>query len=99
MINDLSKVILGQHLTEKASRVLAGSQYIFKIHRSADKALVKKAVEENFKVKVSAVNVVNVLGKVRRFGKTMGRKSDWKKAYVTLQQGYSINLESETAKG
>jgi large subunit ribosomal protein L23 len=99
MASDLSKIILGQHITEKSSRVLSENQYVFKVHRLADKFLVKKAVEKNFNVKVAAVNILNILGKTKRSGRFVGKKSDWKKAYVTLQQGYSINLESETSKG
>lgn len=99
MVNDLSKIILGQHLTEKGSRVLSNNQYVFKIHHLADKFLVKKAVEKNFNVKVASVNIANMPGKLKRSGRFVAKRSDWKKAYVTLQEGHSINFESETAKG
>jgi large subunit ribosomal protein L23 len=96
MTNDFSQIIRGQHLTEKASRLLADNQYVFKVHLKAHKSLIKRLIEEEFKVKVSAVNTAITGGKSRRYGKTTGKKSDWKKAYITLEKGYSINLDSST---
>ncbi len=60
--------------------------------RDANKIEIKQAVETLFKVKVSDVSTVNVAGKVKRFGKTYGKRSNWKKAYVTLQEGQSIDF-------
>src|SRR5687768_7924837 len=101
MRNDKSRVIRGQHVTEKASRLLPESQYVFKVDRKANKFLIKKVIEEKFKVKVQAINMAVMGGKTRRFGKIMGKRSDWKKAYVILQKGYSLDLESNssTVKG
>ncbi len=100
MANKLTQIIRGKHVTEKASRILAENQYVFKVHLKADKALIKKTVEQEFKVKVHSINTALTMGKQRRFGKTIGKKSDWKKAYVTLEKGYSINLDStSTTKG
>jgi large subunit ribosomal protein L23 len=53
---------------------------------------IKNAVELMFNVKVESVRVLNVKGKVKRFGRTLGKRSDWKKAYVKLQSGYTIEL-------
>jgi large subunit ribosomal protein L23 len=100
MTNKLPHIIRAKHVTEKASRVSSENQYVFKVHLKSDKALIKKAVEEEFKVKVHSINTAVTMGKQRRFGKTVGKKSDWKKAYVTLEKGYSINIDTtSTTKG
>jgi large subunit ribosomal protein L23 len=70
------------------------NQYTFKVRREATKTDVKKAVELMFDVKVSGVQVVNESGKSRRFGKTPGRTQDWKKAYVSLVAGQTIDYEA-----
>lgn len=93
------KVILNPHVTEKATLLSAKNQYVFKIHKTADKAQVKNAVEKEFNVKVASVRTVTQRGKVRRAGAITGRRSDWKKAYVSLMDGHTITLpESETVK-
>lgn len=94
----IQKIILDSRVTEKSSRVLAHNQYVFKVHVLSDKLLVKDAVEKAFEVKVQAVNLLNVKGKLRRSGKTIGRRKDWKKAYVTLKEGFSINLDAKVKK-
>jgi large subunit ribosomal protein L23 len=58
----------------------------------ASKLEIRKAVESLFDVKVTAVQVANVKGKVKRFGQTTGRRSNWKKAYVTLAEGSDIDF-------
>jgi large subunit ribosomal protein L23 len=70
------------------------NQYTFRVRRDATKPDIKKAVELMFEVKVSGVQVVNEPGKSRRFGKTIGRTQDWKKAYVSLAKGQSIDYEA-----
>lgn len=93
------KAILGPHVTEKATLLSAKNQYVFKIHVEADKALVKAAVEKDYNVKVASVRTVNMRGKERRSGAVIGRRSDWKKAYVVLMDGYTITQpEPETVK-
>jgi len=67
------------------------------VRRDASKPDIKAAVELMFSVKVSDVNVVNEPGKTRRFGKTPGRTQDWKKAYVRLAPGQTIDYESRKA--
>jgi large subunit ribosomal protein L23 len=94
-----SRLIRGHHLTEKASRLGSENQYVFKVDLKANKAAIKKVIEKQFSVKIKAVNTLIRGGKTRRFGKTTGKKSDLKMAYVTLENGYSINLDSSTAKG
>ena len=62
------------------------------VNASANKIEIKDAAEKLFKVKVAAVRTVNVPGKLKRFGKHVGKRSNWKKAYVTLQQGSNIDF-------
>lgn len=89
----LLKVLLGPLVSEKSSRLTeASQQFVFKILPDASKLEVKKAVESLFNVNVQSVQVVNVKGKVKRFGRGLGRRSDWKKAYVRLQEGQEIDL-------
>ena len=76
----------GTLLTENANQVL------FKVRPDANKIEVKQAVETLFKVKVVQVRMARYLGKMRRIGKNMGRRSDWKKAYVTLKEGDKIDF-------
>ncbi len=76
----------GTLLTETANQVL------FKVRTGANKIEVKNAVEALFKVKVEQVRMARYLGKMRRIGKSMGRRSDWKKAYVTLKEGDKIDF-------
>ena len=76
----------GTLLTERANQVL------FKVRPDANKIEVKRAVEAMFKVRVEQVRIARYLGKVRRVGRSMGRRSDWKKAYVTLKEGDKIDF-------
>jgi large subunit ribosomal protein L23 len=91
----LINVLIGPHVTEKTQRVMQNNnQYTFRVRRDATKTDIKQAVELMFDVKVSGVQVVNEPGKKRRFGKTLGRTQDWKKAYVSLAEGQAIDYES-----
>ena len=94
MSNDrLYKVLLAPRVTEKTARVgEQGNQYVFKVATDATKAEVRAAVEENFEVKVDSVRVVNVKGKTKSFKMRAGKRSDWKKAYVRVQEGQVIDL-------
>jgi large subunit ribosomal protein L23 len=76
----------GTQLTESANQVL------FKVRPDANKIEVKQAIETLFKVKVIQVRMARYLGKVRRIGRNMGRRPDWKKAYVTLKDGDKIDF-------
>lgn len=88
-----SEVILAPLVTEKGTLVgETGNQVLFKVATDANKIEIKKAVEDFFKVKVVRVHTVNLLGKRRRVGRIMGRKPSWKKAYVTLAEGQSIDF-------
>ena len=89
------KVLVGPHISEKAT-VLADSkgQFVFKVATDATKLEIKKAVESLFNVNVAAVNTVNVLGKSKRTARGVGKRNDWKKAYIALQPGQDIDFAS-----
>ena len=86
----LMTVIRGPHLSEKAHLAAEKNQVVLKVRTDATKAEIRQAVEFLFEVKVDNVQVVNVKGKSKRFGQTKGRRSDWKKAYVRLAEGSSL---------
>ena len=89
----LMKVILGPLVSEKSARIGdQANQYAFKVLRDATKPEIKAAVEKLFEVKVEGVQVVNLKGKTKRFGARLGRRKDWRKAYVRLQAGQEIDL-------
>lgn len=89
----LMKVLLAPQISEKATRVAeANEQVIFRVATDATKAEIKAAVELMFKVGVESVQVSNVKGKQKRFGRFMGARNDWKKAYVCLAPGQEINF-------
>ncbi|ASK27099.1 50S ribosomal protein L23 [Neisseria chenwenguii] len=94
----LTQVILAPIVSEK-SNVLAEqrNQMTFKVLANATKPEIKAAVELLFGVKVTSVTTVTVKGKVKRFGRTLGRRSDVKKAYVSLAAGQELNLEAAAA--
>jgi large subunit ribosomal protein L23 len=90
---ELYQVILAPHVSEKSTRVAEkNSQIVFRVRRDASKPVIKQAVEKMFNVQVESVTVTSVKGKVKKFGKTPGRRSDWKKAYVRLKPGQDINF-------
>jgi large subunit ribosomal protein L23 len=92
----LTKVILGPVVAEKASRVAENNnQVVLKVLPNANKVEIKQAVETLFDVKVAAVTTTNVKGKVKRTGRVTGKRSDWKKAYVTLADGADLNFLGE----
>ncbi len=88
------KVLLGPHITEKAATAAEGgaSQIVFKVTSDATKREVKAAVENLFSVDVADVRVVNVKGKAKRTRFGVGKRNDWKKAYVRLADGQDIDF-------
>lgn len=89
----LLQVLLAPQISEKATFIAdKNEQVVFRVASDATKPEVKAAVELLFKVEVKAVQVSNVKGKEKRFGKMMGRRKDWKKAYVCLKPGQEINF-------
>ena len=91
----LMSVLIAPHVTEKTSLAMQNhNQYTFRVRRDATKTDIAKAVELMFDVKVAGVQVVNEPGKQRRFGRLAGRTQDWKKAYVSLNEGQTIDYEA-----
>jgi large subunit ribosomal protein L23 len=89
----LLNILLAPQISEKATYVAEkNEQVIFKVVSNATKPEVKAAVELLFKVTVESVQIAVVKGKQKRFGKFSGRRSDWKKAYVSLAPGQEINF-------
>lgn len=86
-------VVQGPIITEKGTLVNEqGNQVVFRVHPRANKVEIRQAVESLFKVRVEKVRTTRQLGKMRRVGKHMGRRPDWKKAYVTLAEGSRIDF-------
>jgi large subunit ribosomal protein L23 len=89
---ELHQIIRRPLVTEKTTLMREGNQYIFEVDTRANKIEIEKAVEKLFKVKVLDVRTLNVLGKKKRYGRQQGKKSDWKKAIVTVAPGSSIEI-------
>jgi len=86
-------LILAPIITEKGTVVSAqANQVVFKVHPQATKGAIREAVEALFKVSVLKVRTSNLMGKTRRVGRSLGKRSDWKKAYVTLKPGDRIEF-------
>ena len=89
----LANVLQAPIISEKSTFVAEKSNtVVFKVLKSATKKQVKGAVESMFNVEVESVQVLNVIGKEKRFGRSLGRRSDWKKAYVKLKPGHDIQF-------
>ncbi len=94
----LMTVLVQPHVSEKAATVAEhGNQYVFRVLDDASKEEVKRAVELMFEVKVEGVNLLNKPGKARRFRNMQGRRNGYKKAYVRLAAGQSIDFGGGTA--
>lgn len=79
-------IIIAPFITEKSTEQKDKQHTLcFKVHRDANKIMVKKAVEALFKTNVATVRLINYAGKAKRYGRFSGHRSDWKKAYVTLK--------------
>jgi large subunit ribosomal protein L23 len=93
MSRDLYSIITSPLVTEKATLVNGTSnQVVFRVRPNANKFAIKDAIESLFKVKVTKVRTIQYLGKERRVGKSTGKRSNWKKAYVTLAEGSRIDF-------
>ena len=89
----LMQVLLAPQISEKATYVAdKNEQVVFRVSSDATKPEVKAAVELLFKVSVESVQISNVKGKQKRFGRFRGSRNDWKKAYVSLKPGQEINF-------
>jgi large subunit ribosomal protein L23 len=91
--NRLMQVLLAPRVTEKSTRIGEQSnQYVFRVVTDAEKSEVRDAVELLFGVSVESVRIVNVKGKNKAFRNRQGKRSDWKKAYVRVQEGQVIDF-------
>ena len=88
----LMKVLLSGVLSEKSANSAESNQVVFRVASDATKPEIRRAVELMFEVNVEDVHVLNVKGKSKRFGAMQGKRSDWRKAYVRLKEGDSIDL-------
>ena len=84
--------VLGPVITEKSTLGSEHNQVTFRVRIDADKPRIKTAVEALFKVKVKSVNTIRVKGKIKRFKGRLGRRPNWKKAIVTLEEGQMIDV-------
>ncbi len=92
----LYHVLVAPRVTEKTVRASEkANQYVFKVAKTATKQEIKDAVETLFEVKVDQVRTINVKGKQKNFGRRAGHRSDWKKAYVSLSEGFSLDAAAE----
>ncbi|MCR3922460.1 MAG: 50S ribosomal protein L23 [Firmicutes bacterium] len=87
MIREARDIIKKPLVSEKSTDLMAEQKYVFQVEPKANKVEIKKAVEELFKVKVKDVNTIRMQGKMKRMGIHSGRRSNWKKAIVTLEEG------------
>ena len=83
-------VLIRPLITEKTSMMMQENKYAFQVALNANKVEIRQAVEQIFDVKVLSVNTVRVLGKIKRMGRTQGKRSDYKKAIVKLAEGNTI---------
>lgn len=91
----LASVLKAPIISEKSTNAAeADRRFVFKVQKQATKLQVKKVVELMFDVEVDSVQVLNVKGKKKRFGRTLGKRSDWKKAYVKLKPGNDIDFSA-----
>ena len=85
-------IIIRPLITEKSTTLMAEGKYVFEVAQSANKIEIAKAISQIFKVKVASVNTINVEGKVKRMGRSVGKRSDYKKAIVKLAAGETIEF-------
>jgi large subunit ribosomal protein L23 len=95
----LAQVLLGPHVSEKATAVAeANKQIVFRVRPNATKHQVRRAVESLFDVKVMNVRIARMPGKQKRFGNRLGVRAGWKKAYVRLAPGHDIDFTGGAAE-
>jgi len=92
-MNELRDILRRPLITEKSATLMESENtYVFEVGVGANKFQIKEAVEQLFGVKVSNVRTLVVRGKIKRFGRHFGKRSNWKKAYVQLADGHSLNF-------
>ena len=90
-MKNLYNIIKFPVVTEKSTKISENNQFVFKVDTDTSKDEVKKAIEKIFKVKVKSVNTINVKGKKKVFKGTKGKRSDYKKAVITLIKGETLD--------
>ena len=85
-------IIIRPLITEKSTTLMAEGKYVFEVAKAANKIEIAKAISQIFNVNVVSVNTVNVEGKVKRMGRSIGKRSDYKKAIVKLAAGETIEF-------
>ena len=93
-LNKAYKIILKPVVTEKATKLSEFNKVVFEVTSNSNKNEIKDAVEKLFSVKVKAVNIVNIKGKIKKFKGVLGKRSDIKKAIITLQEGNTIDISA-----
>lgn len=89
---DLANILMRPLVTEKSTSLGGARKYVFRVHPTAPKHAIARAIEAMFHVEVEDVNVMNVRGKQRRYGRYVGYRPDWRKAVVTLREGHEIDV-------
>ena len=89
---DARDIIIRPLITENSTTRMAEGKYVFEVAKAANKIEIAKAISQIFKVKVASVNTINVEGKVKRMGRSVGKRSDYKKAIVKLAAGETIEF-------
>jgi large subunit ribosomal protein L23 len=94
---ELRNILIRPLFTEKSSSddMREANTYVFQVGLDANKPQIKKAVEQYFNVEVDAVRTLVVRGKSKRFGRRVGKRSNWKKAYIKLADGHQLDLYEE----
>jgi len=91
----LATVLEAPIISEKSTTAAENfKQFVFRVKKDSNKIEIKNAVEVMFNVEVDFVRVLNVKGKEKRFGRSLGRRQDWKKAYVKLKPGFDIDFSA-----
>ena len=92
----LYHILVAPRVTEKTvASAEKSNQYVFKVAKTATKQEIKEAVETLFEVKVDKVRTINMKGKQKNFGRRGGQRNDWKKAYISLSEGFSLDAAAE----
>jgi len=89
---DTSFVIVKPLISEKAAILAGENQYVFVVRKSANRLEVRSAIQKMYGVSPTSINISNVRGKIVKRGRTTGKRSNWKKAIVTLPKGQTINV-------
>ena len=89
--DNIYKIILSPLVTEKSTKISENNQYVFKVTLDSNKKEIKNAIEKLFKVKIKNINTTRIKGKSKIFKGTRGKRSDYKKAIVSLNEGESLD--------